>query len=227
MKEDNFETKEEMYAYWWLKELEDAGLIEDLTYTGQDTDGSISILEKTEKLVVDLESRKGFVQVKKRQLEGTLSYKPDFRFHVTDEGRMIVAGPYGIDTGEPMMACAPGFKSVIVEVKPVVMRGRVNMGSHDSMRRFKVIQKILLHRGTYVSLLEIPKLFKETFVPKRYFFCDKKVSQPRKIGFDTMSLDQFIEKRKKHLQAIASKGIRNESPNERAVSEALEGKIPW
>jgi hypothetical protein len=225
MKQSDFDSREEMYIWWWLKEAEEAGLISDLKFTGSKGETPISILGKHDFLVADTESRVNFVQIKKRQLVGRLTYKADFEFRCTEKGRMILIGEYGISTGEPLMSSFGDKNLVYLEVKPYVFQGRNKTGSHDSMRRFKVIQKVIYSiLGIYVNLFEVPKIFEQTFTPRRFMFCDKKVSQPRRLKYEPRSLSDFVAKRKEKLALIASKGIRNETPDERAVLSALEGK---
>ena len=45
--------------------------------------------------------------------------------------------------------------------------------------------------GIYVQEIEYSSLFKRTFTPKRFFWCDVNTDRPRKINFHVKTLRDY------------------------------------
>lgn len=144
-----FDSKEEVYIYWYIEELKERGYIvsyeREICYSLFDGNKELKLREH--------------------------NYKPDFIIKWSDDG-----SKYFPSLGN------------IWEVKGT-------FDYQNMTRLFKINQKWMYAKyGLYVTKIEPKKLFKETFVPKRYLLTDTGKGE-RKISEKYLNLDEYIQSR--------------------------------
>lgn len=185
------DSKEELYFSWWLEELVENNFVEQFTKASSYTLFKGITNTYFKKLVT-----------KSKVVEETLLqnhvYTPDFEIHWTDNAKDLFFSLQGEKIIAPFIANVNIFRKAesIVECKP----------SYDfkNMTRLSVINiKWMADKyGIIVNKIQVEKLFKNTFTPKRYLLTDKG-NQNRIINkWSPITLNEYITKTKNGLQII-------------------------
>jgi len=208
---------EEVHFLWICEELKERGFLQDF-YHNSDKDLTINISEGN-KFPYILESKPlndGTVNLiaKNKSFVQDLSYVMDFKLVFTEKAKLIFFDKFPIYTGAMFMSNNVIENTCDVEVKPFVIYKGQSVGSHDSLRRFSVIQKVLYDKfGHYINLCYPKQAVESFFCPIRYFYCDKKSSQRRKMSFKANTITQYVEQRSDFLNRIRSKKIKKNGTN--------------
>lgn len=157
-----FDSKEEVYFYWWLKELENEKIISSITRS-ESFILADSVVESSFKLFEKIE------------------YTPDFTFKIEKESQWFQR--IGALDTSPL---SREKKKLIYNSSGIChIEVKADFDNRDKTREVQIKRK-WLHQitGVYVDLVKIPKLFHQTFFPKRYLYTDK-TEKARKIkGLD-------------------------------------------
>ena len=188
MKEkDQYKSGEEWYMTWWLEDLLKSSIITEYLYEPNNF-----ILSKATSYPI-LRQLKTKTKIDQLSLIQEHSYTPDFRVKWNKKYEHVIYRQIDDTTCRnkpPFFAVVSpktGDHYTFIEVK----------GSFDynnMTRQFRVSQKWMYDKyKIFIELVIIPKLFQKTFVPKRYLRTDND-RQFRKINFDIITIDQFINK---------------------------------
>lgn len=217
-----FGSWEEVYFLWFCEDLKRQGLIKRIIHNS-DEDLTQPVIAGKKKLSLIIPSDKAktknpMPKFEERSLLQPMVYTPDYKLEFSENTQFLLVDPYLVDTGALFMASTEDSSlEVFVEIKPSITFKGQSVGSHDSMRRFSVVQKVVFDmKGQYINLVKSPEIFKQTFIPTRFFFCDKKSSQRRKINYPVKTLDNFIKDRKEFLRIVSSNQIKKDETNIRA-----------
>lgn len=160
-------VKSELHFYWWLKELEEANIITNIK------------------------------EAPKRRLSSSLLgdhvYTGDYSFNVISDSPFF----HDINNMQCKLNAKKEFRLIThntyceVEVKP-------DYDQNNMTRLFQVNRKWVYEKySIFVNLVKIPSLFKRTFTPNRYLYCDK-TTKLRKINYERQrSLSDVIREAKK------------------------------
>ena len=182
-----FDSMEELYFYWWAKDLQSVGLVTSITR------GPMYYLADPVKIPVV--NAKGKTVSKSIMREA--SYTPDFLlcWNVAHPALpMIGRNVFKNHREERQILLTSDWESVI-EVKPL-MAGRDGKGNAQKAIS-QVYRKWTMQRHkTFVQLVIIgngPKSwFEETFTPKRFLLTDKTLSR-RKLNYTARSMAEWLK----------------------------------
>lgn len=190
-----FDSMEELYFYWWVKELKDNGYI-------------LGFIPQPEPFVLSkglhVKYIKEMKKVPNKELAHTLiepsSYTADGLIRWADKAfGLFVTNLDGLgDDYTDESICKDkkllnllisDFSFCYIEVKPIFDQNNMTRLARTN------IKWVHDNTGRVVNLVIPQKLFAKTFTPKRYLTCDKS-SQKRKIHFKVQSLQEFENKNK-------------------------------
>lgn len=191
MNREDFHSNEEMYFYWWAKELQEAGYIKSIEAQPEpfDLSDSLSInyrqhLKTKEKLVPE-EILKGHI------------YTTDFKIVWYETAINIFTTPLHGDTRKKKGSSLQFIISHIdeqgeyysnIEIKPIFDRNNMT-------RLVKINQKWVWDKyKEYVNIIIPIKHFNKTFTPNRFLLTDKSM-KPRTINpkqLEVKSLSSFL-----------------------------------
>lgn len=190
-----FDSNEELYFYWWVKELIEAGFIEK--YVPHPT-----VYNLSEEL--KLPYHKPMKRVAAKEMWKTIinghEYTPDAGIVWNDNAVGIFT--YNLDQS-PYMHLESNVPTsrdyfdkivskrnkAIIEVKPAF--------DQNNMTRLAIInQKWVLDKyNKFVNIIVPQKLFNETFTPKRYLLTNLS-GKKREIKFKVRTLEEFVTLKK-------------------------------
>jgi len=182
---NNFQSDVEWYFSWWLSDLQKEGVINNWYYESN----SFTLSESCTYPV--LKKMKTKEKIVLHELIKDHIYTPDFLVEWNEEcngkvWRLIED-----------ITCEKKAKYFAVRSqknnKPYTFfEVKGDFDKNNMTRLFTLNQKWLYSKyGVYVTLAKIPTLFKQTFVPERYFVTDKTM-QERIINFPKMRVKQFL-----------------------------------
>jgi len=186
-----FDSNEEMYFDWWLKEILDLRLYESIHFHPI----TYSLSSMTEYPVV--RQLKTKVKKETRCLLEKHVYTPDFAIVWHEKAKNYLFRD--VEDDSPLGGKIPFFAQrmsdgkyhTMVEIKP-------DYDMHNMTREFKINQKWVMDKySVFVQLIKTPSFFKKTFTPNRFLFCNNKSAQPRKIKFNIRARDEFFSLLKK------------------------------
>lgn len=173
MKVSDLDSKEELYFYWWLLELEEYGFISDIKRAD-----SYDLFDKVESC--------GHTILEKH------SYTPDFKFKVLRQDYFfqqlssMVVSPKARKEQRLITHNTP------LESLECIVETKGSFDNQNMTRLFRINQKwVWKAYNSYVNLVKVPDLFKKTFLPKRYLLTDK-TEKARKINFKYKLLKDII-----------------------------------
>lgn len=184
-----FDSKEELYVYWWLKELQDNGFIIHI-----DTNPESFILSEEVKEKLLKTTTKG-TRERLRTILREHIYTTDFKVTWDKKAKGIFYKTMVEPSDEilPFVA-SPEENITYLEVKPL-------FDQNNMERLFTVNQKWMYDKYRIFINKVIPikqgktgkssGLFNNTFVPQRYLRTDTG-RQARKINFNYVTLKQFL-----------------------------------
>jgi hypothetical protein len=182
-----YDSLEEVYMQWYINELSEAGIIQNVIY--QPAPILLANQEKytwVEVLKTKNKNRQSII------LPG-VSYTYDFAFKWGGSFASLFSNDFEFNPSYKKGEKKPYFMSQDGISRIDVKGGFAPRGSN--LREFEVKRKWLYQKtGLFVQKIIPEKLFKATFTPKRYLFCDKLLSRKRTIKFETRSLDEFLSK---------------------------------
>lgn len=174
---NEYRSQEELYFSWYLDELQLKGYIEKYEYEP----APYKIFNKA--ITSWEEQKKTKVNLRDAHLIDESEYTVDFRIYWTEKAKGVFIGGKPSWKRPYFLGCefSPIFDKGIstIDVKGDVLahQGRKNYGAFS----FPFKQKLMwLVNGIYVQKVVPIKLFRDTFVPKRYMFTDSG-KQTRKI----------------------------------------------
>jgi hypothetical protein len=164
-----FDSLEELYFYWWLKELQTLGIV-----TTIEREPSYVLAEP---LVAPIINAKGKVTTKE-VMKGQ-QYSPDFKVVLNHESRFTYQISNYIMHKVPALPrplWRNGGNTLIFEVKPILF-GAVVAGTMQK-KVSQIVRKWLWQKhGLFAQLVMIgtteKSWFAETFTPKRFLLTDK------------------------------------------------------
>lgn len=166
-----FDSKEEVYLYWWLKELEIEGIIKNI--------------DKAATIVLEAP-----LYSCGHELLPGIEYTPDFSFEIIKESE-IFQNIKNIKISPK----ARKKKSLIYQIDELTGRStcsvevKANFDNRDKTREVNIKRKWVYSKfGIYVELVKIPKIFSQTFFPKRYLKTDMGLKD-RKIDYEYTLLE--------------------------------------
>lgn len=168
-----FDSKEEVYFYWYAKDLMNAGLVDKITYSPEPYQLFHDI-----QIPINNIDKKGRHTVKNKTILDGMIYTPDFELSFKFEAlERLIFDIGGLCYGKlpPFFSHFTGSHKAMFEVKP-------SFDQNNMSREFKIKQKIVYNKyNIYVNLVKVPDIFEKTFVPERYFYTDKDCSE-RKLS---------------------------------------------
>lgn len=180
-----FDSKEELYFSWFIKELVEAGYIylyTKITDSYQLTNGLTWNYIKPMKKVPD--------KLLKQTILKPSVYTPDFKIQWTEKALGIFVTEL-IDNKDKKKITTPFICQNMVSI--IEIKG--NFDSNNMSRLAINNIKFLYEKyGLYVNLIKIPGIFNKTFTPIRYLNTDKS-NKTRKINYKNIgTLRTFIDK---------------------------------
>ena len=182
------ESKLEDYFTWYLEELEAAGYVTEWTPQPRSyllADKATYVWEK------QLKTKIKDVEAMIPELSEHI-YTPDFEIVWAKKARDVFHT--NLYSGKKALVDCPFISDFeikpledvsLIEIKPP--KDRYNM-----IRVFGLNQRWMWQRhGIYVQKVVPDWLFKDSFVPERYLFCDVRTSQRRTIHYPVRSLEQY------------------------------------
>lgn len=206
----SFDSKEELYFYWYLKELVRYGYVEKYVYQPK----SFVLIEPVNSIQIIPGKLKR--KIKSTMLLREHTYKADFLIYWNNKAEKvfyamideIIAGAPFRHDHYPFIANMRKNASNVNNAYSVVdVKG--NYSQNDAYRRFSTDQKLVMDKmNIYVQKIvpapSIDKngkikvanaLFLKTFVPERYLLTDKN-KEIRKIRFPVRSINEYVNNRK-------------------------------
>jgi len=186
-----FDSWEEVYLYWWAKELKKAGYIEKITLHPKSFVLSDKVaIEHTVpmKRVADKVKAhtilNGHVYTPDTLIEWTYKAEGTFVYNINEAGSHIRRDRFTLMEGHLI----PKTKKLysLIEVKPI-------FDQNNMTRLAKINQKWMYEKyGIFVSIIVPVKLFKKTFTPLRYTTCNLS-SKRRKLEYKVVLLQEFTK----------------------------------
>ena len=208
---DNTDSQEEVYFTWWLLELIKEGYISSAVYKPQTFTFTSPVVaswmleKKTKCIIQTAEILKGH------------SYTPDFLIEWTDKAEGLFFIPVALGYTNPLIIgqyrkrpfgkipfIAEYYEgnSLINSYSYIDVKGDFAKAYIKSTIIFPINQKLVFDKyNKIVNKAKIPDLFKKTFTPEKYRYCNKKVDQPRTIHFSIRSIQQYVEGIKSEVSA--------------------------
>lgn len=189
MNREDFDSDQELYAYWYFEQLKEEGFINDIIHHPEPFELSESVNSsyveklKTKDKIVSEELLKGhlytadFIVVWSDKAKGVFFDLLDggTRFKKRSSQVLFVGQVEGGD-----------YLSVI-EVKPL-------FDQNNMTRLAKINQKWVWDKHKYFINIMVPeKWMKNTFTPYRYLITNKS-GKPRKIKFEVRSLIEYLKR---------------------------------
>lgn len=186
-----FDSDEEMYFYWWLEELQEAGYIKKIVHHPMPyklSDPVIGVYEKQLKTKVKNESEE--------LMKGHI-YTPDFLIIWNEKARGVFYEhqcSYNRRKEKNSLKYLIGNTATVIEVKPL-------FDQNNMSRLFKINQKWVYDKhGVFVNMVVPEKWFNKTFTPNR-FLTTNKSGKARKIKYkNVISLKDFVGEGKEFEQ---------------------------
>jgi len=180
---EDLQSMEELYFLWWLCDLKDEGYVSDAWYE----DDKFVLGKGYEKSYKKRMKTK--TKVESESVLPKSVYTPDFRIKWTEKARGVfyhdLVSEEKLTHGrKPMYSLGQDLTSYI-EIKP-------SFDFNNMTRYVKIkINWLFQAEGIYVNLVKVPDIFKQTFVPDRYFTTDEN-KKARSIKFKTKRLKEFV-----------------------------------
>lgn len=176
-----YDSNEEIYFHWWMEELLNKGIIKEFRRADE-----IVLADKIEgKWLKEYKTKED--EWREEFYDYGVNYTPDFHITWKQIGEFAELENSERKVKKKIVAQS-FFKSEpfsIVEIKG-------DYDFRDKTREVQLKRKWTYQKtGIYVNLVKIPKLFKDTFTPKRYLFTDE-MNGSRKIKFTIKTLDEWI-----------------------------------
>ena len=174
-------SSQELYTMWWLQELQDNGFISGFSYET----ASFTLSEKkTNEITKHLKTKEKIVE---SHLLNPHIYTPDFVVFWTPKGTSKFVNH--IHSGDEKKLL---ISKNIQEPTVTLLEVKAKVDRNNTRREFSLNQKWIYDKlGLYVNLFIPETIFKNTFVPERYFLTDKSM-KPRKQKWEFKTLKEFI-----------------------------------
>lgn len=198
---ENFDSDEEMYMYWWLKELQSHGFIKEIILQPKSFILSSSLWSEYEK---ELKTKTKLV------------IEEIMKAHIYSTDVKVIWHEYALDrftcliNSDVRKKESSSLKYIIsqiddsneiysfIEVKP-------SFDQHNMTRLAKLNQKWVYDKfGIYVNIVIPEKHFNKTFTPSRYFFTNKSKVQ-RKIKYKNVKTIRTYFKEKNMIEGFENK----------------------
>jgi hypothetical protein len=179
MKKD---SKEEGYFIDYLEELKERKIVK-----GYKRAPSFNLTKSVEKEYA-IEKQDSYIFKKFKLLNEPIN-TPHFEIEFVETIYGFVENETGLtsaikDKNKHIFICSE--KIALVETK-------ADYVDSNELRCFKINQKLMYDKyGMYINFVQIPKIFKQTFVPNSYLLTEKK-KQERKLNFKPTLIDEFIQ----------------------------------
>ena len=183
-----YDSKEELYFSWYLRELQEANYIYHIEY--QPASYHLS-LPQTHCFVKPLKTKTKIVSV---TLLRKHIYTPDFRVLWEQKARGLFFNNHDdeVDLRKIPFITNPTSNSLsngLIEIKPV-------FDQNNMTRLFAINQKWLYHQhDIYIQKIIPVKLFEATFTPQKYLLTDK-TNKQRKLKYQPKTLNEFLSQNK-------------------------------
>ena len=196
-----FDSQEEIYFYWYLKELEEAGIISNITYQPK------PFLLASKKSLMFEQQLKTKSKAKEITLFSEHSYQADFMFWWNDIARnkmFIRHNDILTQSFKNFPFIANSSKEIISSYSVVDVKGTFNQNNMHRIfsidqkwifQQFGVyIQKIITHPSINKKGKMVPAsaLFPNTFLPARFSLTDIAI-KARKIKYNYLTLKEYLD----------------------------------
>ena len=184
-----FDSNEEKFFSWYIRELQEANYIYHIEYQPESYHLSRPQIHCFTK---PLKTKTKLVSV---TLLREHVYTPDFRILWEQKARGLFFNNHDdkVDLRKtPFItnSTSNSLSESLIEIKPV-------FDQNNMTRLFSINQKWLYHHyNTYVQKIIPVKLFEQTFVPQKYLLTDK-TNKPRKLKFQPRTLNEFLSQKQK------------------------------
>lgn len=180
-----FDSEEEMYFSWYLDELKEAGYVKDWKHEAKSyvlSDGLTKRRSEPRKRVAD--------KIYEYELIKPSVYTPDFQIDWEPKAEDIFFRcimHYYTDLRQSKIPYITSNleNECVVEIKPLYDKNNMTRLARTNIKW--VWDK---HR-VYVNLIKVPRIFKDTFTPKRYLLTP--TGKTKRITFTTRTLQEFVE----------------------------------
>jgi hypothetical protein len=179
-----YDSKEEIYFFWYLTELYNNGFIFQINYQPQ----TFTLADKQEYYWTQV------LKTKTKQMLATIlqghDYTPDFLIIWSSRAQGIL-----YNKSDDIFNFR---KNVFVGKKYTYSQDvsfievKAEFGKYNSFRWFTINQKWVYQKfGIYIQMVKPISLFKKTFTPERFLFTDGG-KQPRKLKYKPTLLEEFL-----------------------------------
>ncbi len=189
----NFDSDEEMYFYWWLEELQEAGYIDSIEHHPMPYKLSDPVIGEYEKQL------KTKVKEETEELIKGHIYTPDFKIVWSEKAEGLFYEHIGSlnrkkEKNSLKYLISTHGSRTIIEVKPL-------FDQNNMTRLFKINQKWTYEKhAVFVNMIVPEKWFNKTFTPNR-FLTTNKSGKARKIKYkNVISLKDFVGEGKEFEQ---------------------------
>lgn len=183
----DFKSNEELYFYWWLKDLWKAGYIESAFYElnsfkfgGLETEYTkpLKRSNKIEKEILLAETV--------YTMDFTIVWNPIARhyFFETLEDSSKLKTTHNKSVTICIAHQENGKYVSYVEIKPIFDHKNMTM-----MAKRNIIMTWLVHKK-FVNLIKIPKWFQYSFTPTRFLFTNRN-KKVRKLSYDSRTIEEY------------------------------------
>jgi len=188
--ENNFDSKEELYFYWWLEELKKNGYVNQIKH-----EPLAFLFPGLTTEYTDRSTKKG--TVKETVLISDSKYTCDFYIEWNQKARGLFYDLM-IDNSKDKPVYNKSIRKILahdftgkhisyIEIKPSFDKNNMTR-----LVKTKIAWTMDIH-NVFVNLIKIPDWFKYSFTPKRYLITDN-TKKPRKIKYQVTTLDEFKNK---------------------------------
>ena len=183
-----YDSKGEIYISWWIKELIDAGYIESVEEQPESF-----ILTEPVRRTIEKQLKTKVKEVEEFVLHGH-HYTPDFKITWTQKAfddNMVIEFFGKIKKEKHHLFAFDGV--TYLEAKPDSLKAKKSPDMLNMERLFSnKVKEVFDKHNILVELVYHNKLFKTTFIPKRYLIQDKTHSN-RAIKYEYKLLKYYVE----------------------------------
>lgn len=176
---DRVDSDEEVYFIWWMEELYQAGYI--TKYERAETYELSPSIKRPYSEQLKTKMKHGQQHV----MHGA-EYTPDFKIHWTEKAMDVFVTIFSHHKKKQTIFYCDHYLCSIIEIK--------GMFDRNNMIRLVTtnIKWLYDKQGVFVHLVKMPKLFKDTFTPKRYLKTNKSQTS-RTIKWSVKNLEEYEE----------------------------------
>lgn len=192
-----FQSKEELYFSWYCNDLFNAGYIKGFTPQPQ----TFKLFEA--KGITHIQKLKTKDKIRELSLIQAHEYTPDFMLHWTKKAKGIFYRPIESDNDDdyyyhpgeiPFLSSPTEPTCSHIEIKP-------DFNFQNKTDKASISVKWVYDKyGIFVDIVKINQLFKNTFVPERYFLTDKGGQQRQISKYTPKKLSEYVYEKERVIK---------------------------